>query len=54
MKDKLIQIDEAHDTALPVALWQKLGFSIAGTLPKAFRHKGLGYVDAYVMSYNFV
>ena len=32
-----------------VALWQKLGFSIVGTLPKAFRHKSLGYVDAYVM-----
>ena len=25
------------------------GFSIVGTLPKAFRHKRLGYVDAYVM-----
>ncbi|WP_224013769.1 MULTISPECIES: GNAT family N-acetyltransferase [Paraburkholderia] len=32
-----------------VALWQKLGFSIVGTLPKVFRHKKLGYVDAYVM-----
>ena len=32
-----------------VALWQKLGFSIVGTLPKAFRHQKLGYVDAYVM-----
>jgi ribosomal protein S18 acetylase RimI-like enzyme len=32
-----------------VALWQKLGFSIVGTLPKAFNHKQLGYVDAYVM-----
>lgn len=32
-----------------VALWQKLGFSIVGTLPKVFRHKQLGYVDAYVM-----
>lgn len=32
-----------------VALWQKLGFSIVGTLPKVFRHKDLGYVDAYVM-----
>lgn len=32
-----------------VALWQKLGFSIVGTLPKAFCHKHLGYVDAYVM-----
>ena len=32
-----------------VALWQKLGFSIVGTLPKVFRHKSLGYVDACVM-----
>lgn len=32
-----------------VALWQKLGFSIVGTVPKVFRHKSLGYVDAYVM-----
>jgi L-amino acid N-acyltransferase YncA len=36
-----------------VALWQKLGFSIVGTLPKAFQHKSLGYVDAYVM-YRFL
>jgi len=32
-----------------VALWEKLGFSIVGTLPQAFRHKTLGLVDAYVM-----
>lgn len=32
-----------------VALWKKLGFAIVGTLPKAFRHKRLGLVDAYVM-----
>lgn len=32
-----------------VRLWQKLGFHIAGTLPGAFRHAVLGYVDAYVM-----
>jgi hypothetical protein len=32
-----------------VALWQKLGFTIVGTIPKAFRHRALGYVDAYVM-----
>lgn len=32
-----------------VSLWQKLGFSIVGTLPRAFLHKKLGYVDAYVM-----
>src|SRR6185436_15413239 len=32
-----------------VALWQKLGFQIAGTLPKAFRHQQRGLVDVYVM-----
>lgn len=32
-----------------IRLWKKLGFAITGTLPKAFRHKRLGYVDAYVM-----
>jgi ribosomal protein S18 acetylase RimI-like enzyme len=32
-----------------VRLWQKLGFRIIGTLPGAFRHSQLGFVDAYVM-----
>lgn len=32
-----------------VVLWKKLGFAIVGTLPKAYRHARLGYVDAYVM-----
>ena len=32
-----------------VQLWKKLGFAIVGTLPKAFKHAALGYVDAYVM-----
>ena len=32
-----------------VALWKKLGFAIVGTLPGAYRHRYLGYVDAYVM-----
>ena len=32
-----------------VALWKALGFAIVGTLPKVFRHRDLGYVDAYVM-----
>jgi L-amino acid N-acyltransferase YncA len=32
-----------------VALWKRLGFAIVGTLPKAFRHRDLGFVDAYVM-----
>ncbi len=32
-----------------VRLWQTLGFPIVGTLPGAFNHPRLGYVDAYVM-----
>ena len=32
-----------------VKLWQDLGFAIVGTLPRAFRHAQLGFVDAYVM-----
>jgi ribosomal protein S18 acetylase RimI-like enzyme len=32
-----------------VRLWQKHGFEIVGRLPKAFKHLGLGYIDAYVM-----
>ena len=32
-----------------VALWEKLGFSIVGVLPKAFDDSNLGLVDAYVM-----
>jgi L-amino acid N-acyltransferase YncA len=36
-----------------VALWASCGFSVVGTLPKAFRHRELGLVDAYVM-YRFL
>lgn len=32
-----------------VALWKKLGFSVVGTIPKAFKHQELGYVDAHIM-----
>ena len=32
-----------------VKLWQKMGFDIIGTLPKAFSHRRLGLVDAHVM-----
>jgi len=30
-------------------LWERHGFKVVGTLPKAFRHHQLGLVDAYVM-----
>lgn len=32
-----------------VALWERMGFAIAGTLPGAFSHPALGDIDAYVM-----
>jgi RimJ/RimL family protein N-acetyltransferase len=32
-----------------IRVWQKHGFAIAGTLPKAFRHPRQGDVDAFVM-----
>ena len=32
-----------------VHLWNKQGFDLIGSLPGAFRHPKLGFVDAYVM-----
>ena len=32
-----------------IHLWKKHGFEIIGTIPKAFDHKTLGYVDALIM-----
>lgn len=32
-----------------VKLWEKLGYKIIGTIPDAFCHPSLGYVDAYIM-----
>ncbi|MCV6636132.1 GNAT family N-acetyltransferase [Candidatus Albibeggiatoa sp. nov. NOAA] len=32
-----------------VAAWKKQGFDIVGTLPKAFKHMKLGFVDAFIM-----
>ena len=32
-----------------VRLWLAMGFAVVGTLPGAFRHLRLGFVDAYVM-----
>ena len=33
----------------PVRLRERLGFSVVGRLPGAFRHQSLGFVDALVM-----
>ncbi len=32
-----------------VRLWKKHGFEIVGTLSKAFKHRQLGFVDAFIM-----
>ncbi len=32
-----------------VRLWESFGFAILGTLPEAFLHPQLGYVDAHLM-----
>lgn len=32
-----------------IALWERMGFAIVGTLPGAFAHPKLGFVDAHVM-----
>jgi ribosomal protein S18 acetylase RimI-like enzyme len=32
-----------------VRLWKRHGFELIGSLPKAFRHPQLGFVDAFVM-----
>jgi ribosomal protein S18 acetylase RimI-like enzyme len=32
-----------------IRLWDRLGFSVVGRLPGAFKHQSLGYVDALVM-----
>ena len=32
-----------------VHLWRDLGFGIVGTIPEAFEHPALGFVDTYVM-----
>ncbi|MGL6133436.1 MAG: GNAT family N-acetyltransferase [Prochlorococcaceae cyanobacterium] len=40
--------------AAGIRCWRKNGFRIVGTLPGAFRHKQLGYVDALVMVQGLV
>jgi L-amino acid N-acyltransferase YncA len=37
-----------------IRCWQRNGFQIVGTLPGAFRHRKLGYVDALVMVQSLV
>ena len=37
-----------------ISCWHRNGFQVVGTLPGAFRHKQLGYVDALVMIQSLV
>ena len=37
-----------------IRCWQRNGFQVVGTLPGAFRHRQLGYVDALVMIQGLV
>jgi ribosomal protein S18 acetylase RimI-like enzyme len=37
-----------------IGCWQRNGFQVVGTLPGAFRHRQLGYVDALVMVQGLV
>ena len=32
-----------------IELWRKLGFSIVGTIPAAYNHPELGYIDIHIM-----
>jgi ribosomal protein S18 acetylase RimI-like enzyme len=51
---KAMQFKFVVSTNTPaVTLWKRLGFEIVGTIPKAFQHRQLGLVDAFVM-YRFL
>ncbi len=34
---------------IAINLWKKLGYDIIGTIPQAYNHKKLGYVDSFIM-----
>ncbi|WP_346797194.1 GNAT family N-acetyltransferase [Halomonas sp. Bachu 37] len=47
---RAIQFNAVVSTnTVAVALWQRLGFAIVGTVPNAYRHARLGLVDAHIM-----
>ena len=37
-----------------IQLWKKLGFKVIGTIPKAYKHKSLGFVDSLIMHKQLV
>ena len=46
---KAMQFNLVVSTNPAVGLWHELGFETVGTLPGAFNHSSLGFVDALVM-----
>ncbi len=47
---KAIQFNFVVSTNIAaVNLWKSVGFRIIGTVPSGFKHKTLGFVDAYIM-----
>ncbi|WP_295893917.1 GNAT family N-acetyltransferase [uncultured Vibrio sp.] len=47
---KAMQFNSVVSTnTVAIKLWEKLGFSIVGTIPNAYHHAQLGLVDSYVM-----
>ena len=34
---------------IAINLWIKLGYKIIGTIPKAYKHKKLGFIDSFIM-----
>ena len=47
---KAMQFNSVVSTnEVAIELWKKLGYKIIGTIPRAFKHKKLGFVDSFIM-----
>ena len=42
------------DNLASLRIWEKLGFTIIGTVPEAFRNPNKGYVDAHILYKSLV
>ncbi len=52
---RLMQFNQGVSTnTAGIRCWQRNGYQLVGTLPGAFRHKQLGFVDALVMIHTLV
>jgi L-amino acid N-acyltransferase YncA len=55
LRFRLMQFNLVVSTNIAgIRCWQRNGFQVVGTLPGAFRHRQLGYVDALVMVQTLV